>query len=383
MPHSNTNQIKNKTYTHCEYNLLKVKQRPGSWFRVEKYLEVLIQPKGGQVKNRDERQAIRKLVGAPECVEPWLERFYGPKEVQLLLHLRNGPAANTEVFSALGLEQEELDRAWQRGIIARNEDGTVSAADFSTRFDYWAMFEGWQDIPGDIKDSLNRWEFEQYCRRHEADLETVRRGEKQDPQHLIPRYLLLEESLEVIDRVERVYLWPCNCRMMLQNCSKPVYTCLRFSNDRGIGWEISKYRAKKIIQEANRAGLMQSGEFGSTPEGRVTGAICNCCADCCFPHLMAKEYQAEKIWPRSRYRARQHQELCTGCGRCVRRCPFQALRINGSEKGRKSPPDFNPDLCRGCGVCATGCPEQAMEMVSIEALTETTAFRNSPVNASS
>ncbi len=42
-----------------------------------------------------------------------------------------------------------------------------------------------------------------------------------------PRYLLLDESLEIIDLAERVYLWPCNCRSMLGRCSKPVFTCLR------------------------------------------------------------------------------------------------------------------------------------------------------------
>ncbi|MFW6054285.1 MAG: 4Fe-4S binding protein, partial [Thermodesulfobacteriota bacterium] len=259
----------------------------------------------------------------------------------------------------------ELDRAWQRGVVARDEEDTLGPADFHTRFDYWAMFEGWKDVPENIRDCLNSWELQHYFSAHSQDLETIRSGRIPSPERFIPRYLLLKESLEVIDRVEHIYLWPCNCRLMLGNCSKPVHTCLRFFNDRDIGWEISPEKAKEVIQEANQAGLMQCGEFGLTKKGGLSGGICNCCADCCFPHLMAREFEAAKIWPRSRYLARQHQDLCLGCGRCVRRCPFQALTRDNTGKAKKGPPDFNPDLCRGCGLCATGCPEQAIEMVAL------------------
>lgn len=314
-----------------------------------------------------EMQGLRRLLQAPECIEPWFDRFYGKEDIRLLLHLINEPKKSRDVCSDLGLQPVELHRAWQRGVVAWDEEDQVSPADFHTRFDYWAMFEGWKDIPGDIRAWVNRWELGHYIETHAQDLETVRLGTSPSPERIIPRYLLLEESLEVIDRVDRIFLWPCNCRSMLGNCSKPVFTCLRFSNDRGIGWEISRDKAKEIIQEANRAGLMQSGELGTTAEGKLTGAICNCCADCCFPHLMGKEFEAEKIWPQSRYLVRQHQDLCTGCGRCLRRCPFQALTgpSGGSGKGKGSPPVLNPDLCRGCGLCATGCPEQALTMHSL------------------
>ena len=34
---------------------------------------------------------------------------------------------------------------------------------------------------------------------------------------------------------------------------------------------------------------MQNGEVSVSEDGTISGAICNCCADCCFPHQLAEE----------------------------------------------------------------------------------------------
>lgn len=47
---------------------------------------------------------------------------------------------------------------------------------------------------------------------------------------------MLHEAEALLRRVAHVYLWPCNCRSMMGACRQSVYTCLRFSNDRDIGW---------------------------------------------------------------------------------------------------------------------------------------------------
>ena len=56
---------------------------------------------------------------------------------------------------------------------------------------------------------------------------------------------------------------------LIEACSQSRLTCIRFSNDRGIG--------------------------------------------CCFPHQLATRLRAEKVWPLSRYLARQPYEKCNGC----------------------------------------------------------------------
>ena len=163
---------------------------------------------------------------------------------------------------------------------------------------------------------------------------------------------------------------------MMQRCDQSVYTCLRFDNYRNLGWEISKSRAKEIVQTANKKGLMQTAEVALTKEGAITGAICNCCADCCVHPEVAERLHAQNIWPLSRYVARHLSDHCIACGLCTKRCPFQAFTAEKIEPDRKENPQlsvnkrkkirFYKDLCRGCGVCSTACPEGAIEMNSFE-----------------
>jgi heterodisulfide reductase subunit A len=49
--------------------------------------------------------------------------------------------------------------------------------------------------------------------------------------------------------------------------------------------------------------------------------------------------------------------LCTGCGTCVKLCPYNAIR-----KDERGIARVNDVLCKGCGVCAASCPERAITM---------------------
>lgn len=51
------------------------------------------------------------------------------------------------------------------------------------------------------------------------------------------------------------------------------------------------------------------------------------------------------------------EDLCTGCGTCLKLCPYSAIRKN--ERGMAT---VNDVLCKGCGVCAASCPEKAITM---------------------
>ena len=276
----------------------------------------------------------------------------------------------------MNLLQDFLDGSCKRGIVSRFEKDRFQAADFHERFDSWALFEGWMDLPDDIRDRLNTWELEDYIQRHVNQVDILNNGKSRDPSLSWPEYVLLPEAMALLDKADHIYLWPCNCRSMMGCCAKNVYTCVRFSNHRDVGWEISPARVKEIIYKANKSGLMQNAEISSGPDGSFSGAICNCCADCCFPHQLAEQRDAAKLWPLTRYVADHLVERCTSCGNCVKRCPFQAFTYGDSNRARNRESVgkkkerrtilFDKSLCRGCGVCSTGCPENAIEMIRLD-----------------
>ncbi len=220
------------------------------------------------------------------------------------------------------------------------------------------MLEGWKDVPHDIRRSLADWDLDFYAERIRKGVEAVRdRIAPPDPADAQGdyTYVLLDEGEAILAAQEHIYLWPCDCRSIVGRCHKPVYACLRFGNDRGLGWEISRERAIEILRQTDKAGLMHTADYRGDPA--TAGAICNCCTDCCYPHLATKRLGTSDVWPVRRYVAAIDEDTCSACGTCGRRCPFGAI-TSGADKR----PRLEPSACRGCGVCSTGCKEGAIAM---------------------
>jgi heterodisulfide reductase subunit A len=56
------------------------------------------------------------------------------------------------------------------------------------------------------------------------------------------------------------------------------------------------------------------------------------------------------------------EDACRGCGLCVALCPYGALEVVRTEKGRKV--KVIPVACKGCGVCAATCYQHALSINS-------------------
>ncbi len=54
------------------------------------------------------------------------------------------------------------------------------------------------------------------------------------------------------------------------------------------------------------------------------------------------------------------EDKCTGCGECVKACPYEALSLR--EEGGQKIITVNPALCKGEGACVPVCPEEAIEV---------------------
>ncbi|THB72534.1 MAG: 4Fe-4S dicluster domain-containing protein [Desulfobacteraceae bacterium] len=319
----------------------------------------------------------------PKFLTPWIDRFFTPEEMLLINILQSGPMKKASLVKHLAAENklimgtaldDFLQACWKRGVINHLEDGRVMLTDFHVRFDYWALFEGWKDLPQKTRDQLNQWELDHYINSHAGKALELKHKDTRSPNHIYPEYVLLHEVEALFTKIEQFFLWPCNCRAMMGLCRQSEYTCIRFSNSRGIGWEISREKALFIVNQANKRGLMQSSEIGIDGDGKITGALCNCCSDCCFPHQLSQKLGVEHYWPLRRYVAQTPDKNCNGCGRCIGRCPFgiitaptinDTMRSVDSGKENRLPPVIDMDHCRGCGVCSTGCPQDAIHMKQV------------------
>jgi Pyruvate/2-oxoacid:ferredoxin oxidoreductase delta subunit len=334
---------------------------------------------GGPLRPVDRRRLLAVVAG-PDFIEPWLDRFYDPGDADLVLAAAETPLRDAEHTPTTGIAPDRaarrrdaaggaapgqrapdaaaLRRAWRRGVLERRDDGSFAPAGFHTRLEYWALFEGWRDVPDDMRARLCAWEGDWYADGLRERAQRLKDGGALAPGERGADYLLLHEAEALLRRAEHVYLWPCNCRAYVGSCRQPSLVCLRFENDRGIGWEISTERAVEIMREANRRGLMQVGEVPPGAGPVVAGALCNCCSDCCFEQYASRTLDAARVWPLSRHVAELPAD-CSRCGACARRCPFGAATMAAAAD---QAPVLDPVACRGCGVCASGCPDEAIAM---------------------
>lgn len=75
--------------------------------------------------------------------------------------------------------------------------------------------------------------------------------------------------------------------------------------------------------------------------------------------ILASENEDDIFAPRSV--AMIHQSLCTGCTKCKRHCPVDAI-----EGEVKTPHQVLVEECIGCEDCVAKCPEKCIEMVRLE-----------------
>jgi ferredoxin len=182
--------------------------------------------------------------------------------------------------------------------------------------------------------------------------------------------LSLEDCEQVLDIASSITVIPCICRLhepgrtaeevCMLVTSSPVDSILQegFSDyDEGPDLDdfhtMSKPQAMELLRSCEDRGLLHSIWTFKTP---FTAAICNCnLASGCMAMKLTAGYGIKVMW-RGEDVAVLDAERCTGCARCAKRCPFDAISAN---RGVVTIP---AEKCWGCGICRSACPQQAIRL---------------------
>ena len=325
-----------------------------------------------------------RIFRLPAAMLPYIDFVAQPQEIALVVVLGDGPLAVPQIAEKLALTLDAaetlLQCAYIRSIVNREIVAgvmTYTHASFSERLDPLSMYEDWRNVPADACAAVGQWQFEEFIKTWAPEVAALRADP--DKPTAIPNrdVLLLDEALAMVDAAREFVVVPCDCRSIVMACERPRETCIRLDDDarktlaRGHGRRLTKDETMQVVINANRAGLMASGDRSWREHGGPSG-FCNCCACDCYPFRAGQQLGMQQRWPRSYYIAERDMAKCGQCGLCVRRCHFAAFYHDGTRtlvQGRRfKTVQFDPLKCWGCGLCATTCPEGAISMTRLAPL---------------
>jgi len=180
------------------------------------------------------------------------------------------------------------------------------------------------------------------------------------------RVLQHEDIGQIIAKAKSFRAQDCICRReqgLLGNpCEHTLKTCLQYSMEEGAfdyfkldGDIITKEEALKIMDEAEKEGLVHTTY---NVKEAIGGFLCSCCSCCCGLMRSLREFEAPYMLAKSGYMATINPDTCLACGLCKdERCPMNAIiEENGGYR-------VLPHRCIGCGVCVITCPSESITLV--------------------
>jgi ferredoxin len=181
-----------------------------------------------------------------------------------------------------------------------------------------------------------------------------------------------ERAAAIVDAQKSFAIGICSCRherlhLDGNECGVPLDSCTSLGGSvdflvrRGLAREASKAEILEQLEVSRAMGLVMNADCVQ----RDVGFICHCCGCCCnvlrgisrhgYPHaLMTSNFIAEV-----------DDAKCTGCGKCEKACPIEAIgleRLPQPQGGQRVRAKVDGSVCLGCGACALRCESGALRL---------------------
>jgi Na+-translocating ferredoxin:NAD+ oxidoreductase RNF subunit RnfB len=180
-----------------------------------------------------------------------------------------------------------------------------------------------------------------------------------------------ERASQVIQTASHRAVGVCYCRHKMEHmgraCDAPMDICMTFNSTadslirHGIARSVDAVEGIDLLQTAYDSNLVQFGE--NVREG--VNFICNCCGCCCEAMLAAKRFALLAPVHTTNFIPGIDARACNGCAKCLDFCAVEAMGLvsaSDPHKKRKRRAQVNEELCLGCGVCVRNCPEDAITL---------------------
>lgn len=295
----------------------------------------------------DIEKIIVNKFNIPEVAVSLIDFFFTEADKEFITNQKE------DTFKSNDILKDYLTDAFNRGIISK----TDSSGDYYQLNDFWGLLdvfcvsqtEKYHTLSREIRRQLDQLYFDKYYSDLDSDLSRRPTSDK---------VLTLEEMLQFIDGLEEPLYWSyCDCKCLGGDCGLPSHTCINYAPGinsfaaRGISEVITKEKAKDIIIDADKAGLVHTvSDHG----------ICNCCDDCCYLFRSQKRRESVGFWPESKHIIGFNSDKCIACGKCITRCHFKVFEKQRNES--KNIILLDTTKCVGCGLCANTCPTKALSV---------------------
>ncbi len=180
-----------------------------------------------------------------------------------------------------------------------------------------------------------------------------------------------ERASEVIRSASHRAVGICYCRHKMEHlgrdCAAPKEICMTFGNTaRSLirhgfarGMEIAE--GLDLLGQAHESNLVQFGENVR----RQVNFICNCCGCCCEALIAARRFGFLHPVHTTNFLPVIREADCTGCGKCVRICPVEAIGLvsaNDPRRPNRQKAKLDGEICLGCGLCVRACTTNAITL---------------------
>jgi Pyruvate/2-oxoacid:ferredoxin oxidoreductase delta subunit len=345
---------------------------------------------GKQVYKKLRERMDQMPVGAPgrKTIYEILKIIFTPEEAELAAQMPLGPQSLSKIARKLKMSPDEL----RPKLEALADKGMLVDVELAGKMHYMlapTMVGVFEFTMMRVREDIDQKKLAELIHRFVVDERDFVDSLKQGTQTSLFRTLVHEVTLpenyaEVLDwekashvvgNAEKRAVSLCHCRhveshrgndcqVFRMECCLSIGLGADYLIRHDLAREIDKAEALDLLTETRDAGVVH---ICDNVQNRPS-FVCQCCGCCCEILNAFRKFGLFGSTFSSNFQAIPDESKCTGCKKCQKACPVDAIDIIDRPRtmnGKKYRwiAKVDPDICLGCGVCAMKCEFDSMEMV--------------------